>query len=52
MKEKGSQWPTIASLGAWRSLDFRGYVDVTKDMARDAPKLLAEEVASASDAGD
>ena len=45
LKENGSQWPTIATLGDWRSLAFRGYVDIATDIARDMSKLLAEEVA-------
>ena len=49
LKEKGAQWSTIATLGGWRSLAFRGYVDLTADIARDMSKLLAEEVAFASD---
>ena len=42
LKEKGSQWPTVMSLGTWRSLAFRGYVDTTLDVERDMSKLLIE----------
>ena len=48
LKEKGPQWPTIATLGDWCALDFRGYVDITTDIARDMSKLLAEAEAFAS----
>ena len=48
LKEKGSQWPTIATLGDWRSLAFHGYVDIADDLARDMSKLLAEDVDLAS----
>ena len=29
LKSKGSQWPTVATLGEWRSLAFTGYVYLT-----------------------
>ena len=48
LKAKGAQCPTIASIGDWWSLTFRGYVDVTTDIARDMSRLLAEEVDIAS----
>ena len=48
LKEKGSQWTTISTLCDWRSLAFRGYVDITNDIASDTSRLLAEEVALAS----
>ena len=35
-------------LRAMALLDFRGYVDIANDIARDTSKLLAEEVAAAS----
>ena len=42
MKEKGAQWPIVASVGEWRSLAFMGYVDISLDVARDMAKLLIE----------
>ena len=49
LKEKGAQWPTIATMGEWRSLAICGYVDIADDIARDTPKLFADDVACASD---
>ena len=51
LKEKGAQRSTIATLGDWRPLAFRGYVDIANDIARDTSKLLAGEVAMASGDG-
>ena len=42
LKEKGSQWPVVASVGEWRSLAFMGYVAIALDVARDMSKLLIE----------
>ena len=42
LRSKGSQWSTIATLGEWRSLAFRGYADLTLELDRDMSKLLAE----------
>ena len=42
LKTRGSQWSTIATLGEWRSLAFRGYVDIAAELDRDMSKLLAE----------
>ena len=42
LKERGNQWPVIASIGEWRSLAFMGYVDVAKDVAQEMSKLLME----------
>ena len=42
LKERGSQWPVVASIGEWRSLAFMGYIDIAKDVARDMSKLLIE----------
>ena len=42
MKSSGSQWPTAATLGEWRSLAFRGYLGLTDELSRDMSKLLAE----------
>ena len=42
LKERGCQWPIVASLGEWRSLAFMGYIDIAKDVARDMSKLLIE----------
>ena len=42
LKERGCQWPIVASLGEWRSLAFMGYLDIARDVARDMSKLLVE----------
>lgn len=42
LRTKGPQWSTVATLGEWRSLAFRGYVDITAELDRDMSKLLAE----------
>ena len=42
LKEKGSQWPIIASIGEWRSLAFMGYIDIAQDVAKAMSKLLIE----------
>ena len=42
LKTRGSQWPTIATLGEWRSPAFRGYLGRTNELNRDMTKLLAE----------
>ena len=49
LKAKGAQWPTIATLGDWRSLACRVYVDIANDIDRDISKILEEEVACAAD---
>ena len=42
LKERGPQWPIVASLGKWRRLASMGYIDIAKDVARDMSKLLIE----------
>ena len=42
LKEKGSQRPIVMGVGFWRSIAFRGNVDVTLDVERDMSKLLVE----------
>ena len=42
IKERGCQWPIVASLGEWRILAFMGYIDIAKDVSRDMSKLLIE----------
>ena len=42
VKEKGSQSPAVATLGDWRPLAYLGYVDLTQDVDRGPPNLLAE----------
>ena len=42
LTKRGSQWSTVATLGEWRSLAFRGYVDLTLQLDKDMSKLLAE----------
>ena len=49
LKATGSQWSTVAAAGCWQSLDFKGYIDLTADVARDMSKLLAEHCASDSE---
>ena len=49
LKTTGSQWPTVAAAGCWQSLSFKGYIDLTADVAREMSKLLAESFASDSD---
>lgn len=40
LKRLGAQWSTIATLGEWRSLASKGYVDLTDDLDRDMCQLL------------
>ena len=42
LKEMGSQWPTVATLGEWMSLAFKGCGETALDSARDMSKLLIE----------
>ena len=42
MKTQGSRWATVATLGEWRSLDFKRYVDITGELDRDMSKLQVE----------
>ena len=49
LKESGSQWAAIATLGDWKSLAFRGYSDLTYNVERDMAKLLIETDAMDSD---
>ena len=49
LKTTGSQWPTVAASGFWQSLAFKGYIDLTADVARDMSKLLSSSFASDSD---
>ena len=42
LKTRGSRWSTAMSLGEWRSLSFKGYVDLTPELGRDTSKLLLE----------
>ena len=43
LKERGGQWTTVAGLGGWRSLAFRGYVDTTADISQAMAKLPIED---------
>ena len=43
LKERGSQWTTVAGAGGWRSVAFRWYVDTAEDISRAMAKLLIEE---------
>ena len=49
LQPTGSQWTTVASLGCWRSLVFKGYVDLTNQVSRDLSRLLAMDVSLDSD---
>ena len=42
LKERGCQWPIIASIGEWRGLAFMGYIDISKDVANEMSKLFIE----------
>ena len=42
LKSTGSQWSTVAAAGFWHSLAFKGYVDLTADVARDLSQLLID----------
>ena len=42
LKETGSQWAVIATLGDWKSLAFLGYADLTDSVEQDMAKLLIE----------
>ena len=44
LQSTGSQWSTVATIGDWRSLAFKGYVDLTNELSRDLSRLLAEDV--------
>ena len=48
LKERGSQRTTVAGVGGWRSLAFRGYVDTTADISRATARLLIEDFDPAS----
>ena len=43
LKERGSQWTTVAGIGGWRPLAFRGYVDTTADVSNAMARLLIED---------
>ena len=49
LKESGSQWPIVASLGQWNSLCFNGYVDVSDEMAQQVGKLFINSYEFESD---
>ena len=49
LQQHGSQWTTVATLGDWRSIAFKGYLDLTNQLSRDLSKLLAEEINLDSD---
>ena len=40
LKERGSQWPTVAGAGEWGSLAFRRYVDTAVDVSMEMDNLL------------
>ena len=42
LRATGSPWSVIATVGGWKSLAFRGYVDLTQEVDRDMAKLLIE----------
>ena len=41
LKTKGAQLSTVSTIGDWRSIAFRGYVDLTAELGRATPRLLA-----------
>ena len=49
LKETGSQWAAIATLGDWKSLAFLGYVDLADEVGRNMAKLLIETDQADSD---
>ena len=49
LQSTGCQWATVASIGDWRTLSFKGYVDLTNQVIRDLPELLAEDLNLDSD---
>ena len=42
LKERGCQWPIVASIGEWRILAFMSYIDIAEDVAKEMSKLLIE----------
>ena len=42
LKESGSQWVAIATMGDWESLAFLGYADLTYNVERDMAKIRIE----------
>ena len=44
LQTTGSQWSTVATIGDWRSLAFKGYVDWANELARDLSRLLVEDI--------
>ena len=44
LQSTGPQWPTVATIGDWRSLAFKDCVDLTSELSRDLSRLLAEDV--------
>ena len=49
LRETGSQWAAIATLGGWKSLAFLGRVDLTDEVYRCMAKLLIETEAGDSE---
>ena len=49
LKETGSQWAAIATMGEWKSLAFLGYADLTDEVDRNMAKLLIETEMGDSD---
>ena len=42
LKTNGYPWPTVATVGDWRALAFKGHVDLTPELDRDLSKMLIE----------
>ena len=49
LKESASQWSIVASLGQWSSLCFKGYVDLSGEMAQEMGKLFIDSYDFESD---
>ena len=49
LQSKGPQWPTVATIGDWRSLACKGYVDLANEVARDLPQLLIADMSLGKD---
>ena len=44
LQSAGSQWSTVSTIGDWRSLAFKGYVDLANEITRDLSRRLVEDL--------